>query len=260
MLFFFDRTLTDFIIDRKLDEQAAKQREAERLAEERRLQRERETELRRNEEREREKELARRRTQEKPIPATTGYVPPNKRTTADSTSWRRSTTELSTTNPTNREEGAWRRTGSGRGNVTEDGARRRESARSSTDEGLEWRRSDSGRGSTTEDRGWRRSDSGRGTSTEENRRRTSREESSVKQEGPWRRGGQQHVMNHGLDLKIIQKRKTQFRWVNKMLPLNQMMMGLFQLLKESDVVKINLDMDMIWNKLKTFVYLSMFKQ
>lgn len=188
--------MTDFIIDRKLDEQAAKQREAERLAEEKRLQREREVEQRRSEEKEREKEneISRRR-QEKPISTTGGYVPPNKRPTADSTSWRRSTstTESQTTN--REESGVWRRTGSGRDNVPEDGTRRRESARSSTDEGPEWRRSDSGRGSTTEDKVWRRSDSGRGTSTEENRRRTSvtsyREESSVKQESSWRRGGQQ---------------------------------------------------------------------
>ncbi|CAG8443930.1 12146_t:CDS:2 [Funneliformis caledonium] len=88
---------------------------------------------------------------------------------------------------TSREEGVWRRSGSGRGTTTP--------IRSNTDEGSDWRRSDSGRGSTTEERVWRRSESGRGGSTDDGRRRisvtsSSREEPSVKQEGPWRRSGQ----------------------------------------------------------------------
>ncbi|CAG8452010.1 5280_t:CDS:2 [Funneliformis mosseae] len=88
---------------------------------------------------------------------------------------------------TSREEGVWRQSGSGRGTTTP--------IRSNTDEGSDWRRSDSGRGSTTEERVWRRSESGRGGSTDDVRRRisvtsSSREEPSVKQEGPWRRSGQ----------------------------------------------------------------------
>src|ERR1043166_5262082 len=150
------------MINRKLDEQAAKQREVERLAEEKLLQREREAEKRRIEEREREKErlerarenvIARHRLQtaEKPI-STGGYVPPYRRSAESST--------------TNREEGGpWRRPTSGRGTAPDDGSRRRDSE-------PEWRRSDSGREDTEkrkpepprrtiDEMEWRRSDSGR---------------------------------------------------------------------------------------------------
>ncbi|RIA95923.1 hypothetical protein C1645_756334 [Glomus cerebriforme] len=181
---------------RKLDEQAAKQREAERLAEEKMLQREKEREK---------------------VPS--GYVPPNKRTSTETTPWRRPTEQ-----PNREEVGAWPGPWRPRGRATapEDGPRRREPIRRSTEEEPEWRRSDSGRiisediekrrtepsrQSTTEEMEWRRSDSGRtseektwrrsesnwGTSAEGRRTSvisSSRDESSTKQEGTWRRSGQ----------------------------------------------------------------------
>ncbi|CAG8581313.1 15488_t:CDS:2, partial [Acaulospora colombiana] len=156
---------------RKLDEQAARQREAERSAEERRSARERAQEKERLEREEQERIDRRRRESERTPSSGTGYVPPALRSREES-SWRRDDR---------------RKPAVGRANVSEDTSRRYTPARRETDD--MWRRPSFNRNNTNEETEKRRPEVSRRVTSEEGEWRRG-SSTSARDELEWRRGGQ----------------------------------------------------------------------